>query len=149
MDFNSKEEADAALMRDGFDNRETFDAHTRFYQRQFPGEIEVGGISPGVEALFQEASVANKQAIPGQQGEAPAELPPEIQSTIREVDSSLRSEWGANYQQNVETAKSAALDLFGSVEAIETFAEKSGIDRNPALQARAVKLLAELGRGKR
>src|SRR5688572_20013885 len=87
-------------------NPDVVQAVNRAFEQAFPGEMELGGLSPGTQALFEQA--AGKSSEPPQQSQTSAELSPEIQTTIQTVESDLRAEWGSKYQEELEVAKSAA-----------------------------------------
>jgi len=113
--------------------------------KAIPGQRNFSNVSEAEQAA--EPPVDPRAASQLQQQTA-VELSPQIKATLEVVETNLRNEFGFEYGRNLEAAKTAALDLFGSVEAIEAFAEQPGTDKDPAPQAEAVRLLAKIGKSK-
>jgi len=124
------------------------------YARQHPGEIQLNGHTPRLEEQMADA-MKDQLAVP-QQGQPQeggatllqdqATLPPEVAKAATYTMTELRGEWGAQTESQLKTAAAAAQEMFGSAAALEEFAAKYGIDRDPKLQAEAVKFLAKLKR---
>ena len=132
---------------------------TRAYERGVSGnknfsnvvEDEVPAVTnyKGAESLRPSGPLPMEVNEPTPLQTPPAELPPEIVASNRVVEENLKNSWGFDHNANLEVAKAQALEMFGSVQAIEDFAERTGLDRNPELQTEAIRFLAKLGKSKR
>jgi len=72
----------------------------------------------------------------------------EAVDVIGKVRETLKKDWGMGYAESLQAAQEVALEMFGSPEAIEEYAWKTGIARDPQLQAEAVRFLAKLAKRK-
>jgi hypothetical protein len=123
---------------------------SRAFEKSHPGDYSLNDfVVPDVpvKPLAGEVDVV----VP-RPAEAPAEQPldPQVKATLQVCEQNLRNdqEFGGNYQANIDAAKAAALDLFGTVENLDAFVERTGIDRDPQLQAEGVRFLAKLAKRK-
>jgi hypothetical protein len=143
MEFSTKEEADQAYAKNPTDP-ETYQAFSRYYSRTYPGETEIGGVDPGLEKLFSDA-MAGQSPQQQQSDPSSAEATAEQKAADIKVETVLRDEWGADYEERSQAVSTKALKLFGgNREKLIDFVIATGIDIDPEKRLKAIRFLEEM-----
>jgi hypothetical protein len=117
-------------------DRDVNDAVSRAFVRKYPGEIDLADRTP--ESL-------KAGAAPEKAGDDLVTLGNQVGAD--QVETTLKTEWGAGYEQNLNYAVDALGDVFASADDFQKFLDTENI--TPAEQIKAVKWLSAIGRGKR
>jgi hypothetical protein len=148
MEFSTKEEADQAYAANPND-RQVYEAFSRFYERTYPGESEVGAVDPQLEKLFNEAGQSPQQQSEPSTQSPHTEWRPGVDAfdeafewSENKAGNHLRQELGADFDETLQTAKAVA-------QAVNSFPNQRFVQQFAAIMGNhpeGVKLLAHVYR---